>query len=323
MTDPQANNAGAWSNYWRKGFLTTFVDIEEEGYSGLVKEHWNTEFSDLGDRSTIADLGAGNGAILALAKNYLQEHDGSFELIAVDYADIGGGRFYTEHPDIDVRGNTSIEATGLENECVDLCVSQFGFEYSDTSKAAAEVARILKSSGRFSGLMHHTSSPVTLRARSALEQIGLCERSKLTETTTSLIKRLRKLAKSHQDPVSDGKAAALRDQFNKMAQRLNQYADRLPDADHVTYFLNELANLFGKRAAELSVDQKLEIIRQLEADSEHYRLRMQSMVDSSSDAEQIDHLKSSFEGHGMVVRSCTEMTHDGVTFAWNFSAEKP
>ena len=324
MTKQAKTGADAWSNYWRKGFLTTFVGEAQEDHSDVTREFWEAAFAKVPAGGTIVDLGAGNGAILDLACAYFKQHDRAVNLIAVDYADVtSASEFYSQHPEVAVLNNTGIEQTGIDSESVDLCVSRFGFEYAEPAAAAQEVSRILKPGGAFQALIHHAASVVALRSKSAIEQITLCQRSELTDTTAKLLKRLNKLKKSHRAPEDDPKAEELRDHFNRMATRVNDYADRLPDADHVTYFLNELGSLFSRKAANLTLDQKLEIIKQVDIDSDEYHVRMLSMLNASQDQAGIDKIKAAFESSGMTVPEPAELEQEGSRFAWQFSADKP
>ena len=134
----------AWSNYWNQGFSTTFVSDEADTYSGATREHWLEVFSDLNVGNTVVDLGAGNGAILEVGISSVGADQKHLTWIAVDYADVANSKFYREHPEITVHGHTSIEDTPLADESVDLAVSQFGFEYSDTEKASIELSRFLR-----------------------------------------------------------------------------------------------------------------------------------------------------------------------------------
>jgi len=316
--------ANAWGNYWDKGFLSTFVDAEQENYSGQIKEYWETAFSLLPNNATIADLGAGNGAILALAKEFMRHNNISFKLLAIDYADISSSSdFYGKNTDIELHPNTRLERTTITSNSIDLCVSQFGFEYADTTQGAAEVFRILKPSGKFNALMHHHDSEVSKRAESALQQITLCNRSQLSETTVKLLRRLQKLSKSHRSPNDDIKATQLRNFFNDMAARLNKYADELFDADHVTYFLNELGHLFGDKAKGMTFDEKVWVVEQLKSDSDGYYQRMKSMLDASSDQAKIVSIVDTFEKTGYKTTPAREFFYEDQKFAWILKASKP
>ncbi len=313
--------AKAWSNYWAKGFLSTFVDADRKNYTGEVKEYWFSVFANLSKGSSVCDLGAGNGAILALAKEYMLENDTYFELHAVDYSDISSSKFYREHPDVIVHANTTLEEEiDIDAQSIDLCVSQFGFEYSDTVDAVKQVQRILKKGGNFKALMHHVDSEITLAASSAIKQITLCGRSGLDEVTVKLVRRLHKLSKSHRSPAEDQKAEELRSYFNKMATRLNSYADELPDAHHVTYFLNELGNVISDKSK--TTNDKILVVEKLKADTENYRHRMESMLVASSDSAKIEAYVKELSRQGLVLGDPKEFLLNDKKFAWRLEATK-
>ena len=128
------DKARAWSNYWLKDFLTTFVDDEQLYYSEKIEQHWHNVFSKLKDSQHIVDLAAGNGALFSLVKNNLKNKNLTIKMTAIDLADISNSSFYQSHPDIQLISNTDINSIPLNDASIDLCVSQFGFEYSDVEK---------------------------------------------------------------------------------------------------------------------------------------------------------------------------------------------
>ncbi len=322
MTSDQIKE-NAWSSYWRKGFLTTFVDHNNDNYSGIIKDFWWAQFDALDEHAIVVDLGAGNGALLALALDYMSSKNRHLELVAVDSANIGeNSEFYQSNTSINVRANTPIEATGLASSSVDLCISQFGFEYADIAKSIPEVARILKPQGVFSGLMHHAQSPVSINSKIALEQINVCQESQLDRIAAKLISRLADLKERGQDPKPDTEASSLRMQFNASAERLLTYGKRFENRDHISYFLNEIANIFGKKAVHLSSGQKLELIEKVAVDSEHYRLRMQAMLDASQNDAQIIEMERVFQGNGFQVSKLEEMRDQSTIMAWKFTGTK-
>lgn len=314
--------ANAWSNYWTNDFLTTFVDHEDENYSGQIKKYWNSVFSELQTEQAVVDLAAGNGALLALAKEYFSDKNSQVALAAIDIADLSNSTFYRENDDIEVLDKTDLRSIPLSENCKDLCISQFGFEYSDTSESCKEVARILKPEGRLHLIMHHASSYISLHSRSAIEQIRLCSNSGLIEKSEKLLRRLQKLKKSHRNPLEDSKATEFREHFNKMAARLVQYGEKLPDADHIKYFLNELGNLFAVKSKDLTLDRKLMIIRKLVIDSQNYQLRMASMLEASMDQEQANQLKQKINDAGLTVTSLKTLKSDEQDHAWILEAIK-
>ena len=321
--DQTLNASGAWSNYWRKGFQTTFVGGESDYYSGETRTHWLEVFNNIAGGSSILDLGSGNGALLEIATSVEGYSQRPFQLIALDYADISESGFFLDHPEIRVQSNTSIEATSLKAESIDLAISQFGYEYSSTAEAAEELVRILKPGGQFRAVLHHADSSISLHSNSAVQQIAWCQRSNLAQTSISLLRRLNKLRKSHRDPQKDTKASELREFFNQMAARLNQYGDQLPDASHIGYFLNELGSLFHpEKAKGLNLEQKIGIVEQLEIDSQEYEQRMQSMLNASSDQVAIERIRDELINAGLRVEEPELLGSENQKIAWILKADK-
>ena len=321
-TSKKDSHANAWSNYWHHDFLTTFVDHQDENYTGEVKQYWTSVFSEIVSEQSIVDLAAGNGALLALAKEYFSDKDVTVAMTAIDIANLSNSSFYRENQEIEVLDKTDLASISISDNTVDLCISQFGFEYSNTQESCKEVFRILKPNGRLHLVMHHASSYISLHSRSAIEQIRLCRNSKLTQTTEKLLQRLQKLRKTHRENKSDIKANELRDHFNKMAERLIQYGEKLPDADHIRYFLNELSNLFSEKSKDLTLAQKLIIIKKIESDSDNYHLRMSSMLDASMDQKHIEKLKAELVSSGFEVTSMAALNSSGQDYAWLIEAIK-
>jgi len=325
MSNLDKNNARAWSNYWETGFESTFTGHEKTGFFTELNESWLQELSALADGSTIVDLGAGNGAITSLAVDINEDSGKNLNIVAVDYAEIESYSpiFEKKIETLTVKGRTKIEATGLPDDSVDLCVSQFGYEYADIDLAAQEVWRILKPGGSLNAVVHHRRSEVSQSCASAHMQIGLCNRSKLTTICSKLIKRLRKLDKSKRDPSQDETAENLRNELNKRTARVIEHATRLPDQSHVNYFITELTGLFSSQAEKLSFMQKLAIIDKVEKDSESFRLRMEAMLNASLDEQKVEALenalvKSGFESDGVKL-----LEHEHKIYAWRVKVNKP
>ena len=317
------NRATAWSNYWRKGFLTTFVGNESDYYSGEVGSFWKNCFDSAPDDGTIIDIGAGNGALLSLATDFMGKRNRNFQLIALDYSDITQSKFYIENPHITLQPNTAAEKTGFNCDFADLCVSQFGFEYSNTEESSREIFRILRPAGKFHALLHHHRSEVAIDAQSATAQITLCQRSELTETTARLLNRLDWLKRHNEDLSKDKTAFQLRTDFNDTAGRLLQYTRQTPTTNHIDYFLNELGNLFGDKAKILSLQKKLGIIEQLKTDSTECFNRMKAMLDASSNHQKISKIAEQLTAAGFEVVQPEKIIKGGRPFSWCIKSIKP
>lgn len=323
MNDIDKQNARAWSNYWDSGFESTFTGHDETEFFRILDKQWLDMFEALPSNATIVDLGAGNGALTAKISEASKQHQKGFTIIAVDYSDIESRSPIFKNETISVRSHTPIEQTGLEAESVDLAVSQYGFEYADHAQAASEVARILKLGGEFNAVVHHRQSEVSQSCASTHMQVGLCYRSELTTVCAKLIKRLRKLDKSHRDPRQDETAESLRDELNKRVSRVLDYAQKYADQNHVNYYVNELTSLFGEQAKKLSFAQKLSIIDNVEEQEKHLQLRMEAMLKASLDDEGIKALENELRESGLIVEDSEVLSHDFKTFGWRLIAKKP
>lgn len=315
-----ASQKGAWSDYWEKGFLTTFTAEAGENYSGLIKNFWWRQLQGLESGSTIVDLGAGNGAILALVIEFMKESGKKFNLIAVDYANIYNSEFYQKNDFISVLGNTSIEDMNIEEGTVDLCVSQFGFEYAERRLAVEKISKILKQDGKFRALMHNTKSSVTMASNLMMEQIDLCQKTGLTKTVEQLLKRLDWLSRKKNDPRLDKKASDLRERFNHLAASLLQSKGQTTQQDHIDYYLAELSGVFSQKARGLSLKEKLKIIQSVETDSQYYRLRMEAMVSASQNEHTLKELSQIFSSFDFTSINFIEFGALQSVIAWQFEA---
>jgi len=319
----EKNKREAWNRYWESGFLTTFTAQKGENYSGLIKDFWEAQLIDVEGESTLVDCAAGNGAILSLVMNYMRQRNRDYNLVAVDYANIvEGSDFYKNNPNIKVLSETPIEDMGIDSLSVDICTSQYGFEYSDRSKATREIARVLKNNGKFCALIHHIDSPVTAASRLSIDQIDICQKYSLTKIVDKLLRRLSYLKKTNENAQLDQKASKLRDQFNIVAQALLQHGQTLSNRDHINYYLNELSSVFRSKASKLSLAEKLAIVAAVDVDSSLYKNRMKAMLAASCDIKDMMELKSIFEENGFTINVCDELKHGNVIMAWKFIATK-
>lgn len=320
MNPNQYTNERAWSNYWVTGYKSTFTGHEDSGFFIELSEYWKKQFIALDDGARIVDLGCGNGSVSAIAAEC---SDKSLDIIAVDYAAVErSSSVFKQYPNIEIRDNTNIEKTGIDASSVDLCVSQFGFEYAECTDASVEAHRILKSGGKLIAVVHHRQSQISQSCASTHKQIGLCYRSKLTEISRKLVKRLRKLEKTHQDKKSDQTAMETSAEFNRVSGRVYDHASRLPDMEYVKYYLNELVSLFSDKAQDLSFSEKIAIIDAVEENARNYQLRMEAMLKASLDEENIRLLEQCLSDAGLKVDEVSIVEHEQQVFAWRVIATK-
>jgi len=320
MNPKQYTNERAWSNYWVTGYQSTFTGHEESEFFKELSDYWKSQFTSLDNGSRVVDLGCGNGSVSAIAANCTDKY---LHIIAIDYASVKkSSGVFKQYPNIEIRDNTNIEKTGIDSSSIDLCVSQFGFEYADRAGAAIEANRILKTGGKLIAVVHHRRSQISKSCVSTHKQIGLCYRSKLTEICRKLIKRLRKLEKTHRDNTKDETAIKTAAEYNKVAGAVYDYGTRLPDMEYVSYYLNELSSLFSEKAQDLNFSQKMAIIEAVEENARNYQLRMEAMLKASLDEEALRLLEQCLSDAGLNVEDTSVVEHNHQVYAWRVVATK-
>lgn len=320
MNNKQYTNERAWSNYWVTGYQSTFTGHENSPFFIELANYWRKQFMDLESGSHVVDLGCGNGSVSSIAASCSNK---DLQVTAIDYAAVeSSSSVFKQYPAIRVLDETPIERTGVEGESIDLCVSQFGFEYADHIEACAETSRILKPGGKLIAIVHHRQSQISQSCASAHMQIGLCYRSKLTEISLKLVKRLRKLEKSHRDRATDEPANRLIQEYNKVAAAVYDHGARMPDMEYVKYYLNELNSIFSEKADNLEFAKKVSIIEDVEENARNYQLRMEAMLKASLDQDNIKLLEQYLNDAGLNVQEVSVVEHDQQVFAWRVIASK-
>ena len=147
----------------------------KNNYDGSIKEHWDSEFSRLSEEAHVIDLATGNGALLGLLNRYASKGKKRIKATGVDFADLHA-EFFADFSDLELtlKQRTAIEETNLPDDHYDLAISQYGFEYADTTAAVKELDRICKPQCRISFIMHNEASQNSARrfSISTTDRIG-------------------------------------------------------------------------------------------------------------------------------------------------------
>ena len=323
-------NAEQWSEYWRKGTITTFHGRFGQNYDGKVRDYWHGILDRLPPSAKIVDLATGNGAVALIAAQHGRRHAKQFEITAVDYAEINPTTRFSKAPFAeDLRGirflsNTSIEATGLPDHACDLAMSQFGIEYADADAAVAEIARLLKPGNAvFAAMLHHADSAIVRQAREGVEQILACEKSGLHAAIRDLLGRLDKLAARGKDAADDERAKALRTAINRTLASLNQWGRRYGDPGQIAYYIeNSMATFNPRVSGGMSLADRLAMLRQVAAETEAYKQRMRDLNSAALDDAAIVHLVGQIQGAGFKIDDDRPFVFEGAHFCHVLSATR-
>jgi ubiquinone/menaquinone biosynthesis C-methylase UbiE len=167
-----------WSQFWAHGHMTSLPRSLENNYEGEFAQFWAQQFSALGEGSAILDVCSGNGAIALLAARHSRSRSKKLQIMATDAADISPEALKAHRPEwaatldlIRFIPNTRLETLTLLEDSVDLCVSQFGFEYSDWSKTSDVLYRLVRSGGCFAMICHAQDSSLARTVEKNLSEL--------------------------------------------------------------------------------------------------------------------------------------------------------
>ena len=158
-----------WTNYWSQGHLTSFGDAKNYNYQGDLANNWTRFFQQFqSGQKVILDVGTGNGALIDLALSEGLCVDNM--LIGVDYAKLSVPQ-HLQVNNVRFLQSTNVEQLPLEDESIDVVISQYGIEYSNLDKSLTEVFRILKQGGCFRFVVHASNSVIVQPNKRILEAI--------------------------------------------------------------------------------------------------------------------------------------------------------
>ena len=154
-TDAKAQDAAAWGDFWAKN--------SARGQNGCLPERWAaietaqqrawSEFiKGLREGARVLDLATGDGRVL----RWMRELRPDLELEGIDLAP----QLPPAPEGTCTQGGVAMEQLPFGEGTFDAVVSQFGFEYGDVSKVAAEIARVLAAGGRVGLMVHRGDGPI-------------------------------------------------------------------------------------------------------------------------------------------------------------------
>ena len=151
-----------WSVLWNRDTVTTLESMFPNNYDLAVADFWQQLLA--GDHERVIDLACGNGALVWLANDILNNNGATSMITGIDAASIDP--FSTlkkdkkDFPMVNFIGNTRMEELPFDDNSVDVAISQYGLEYSDLQPSLAELGRVLKSSAKMGVIFHNDQSTI-------------------------------------------------------------------------------------------------------------------------------------------------------------------
>lgn len=171
-----SDDAKAWGDFWAKntGGKNGGPNNSTDGGGCLPdrwaaieeaqQESWRGFVADLPQEAALLDLATGDGRVL----RWMRAVRGDLALKGIDLApELPSAPEGTE-----TLGGIAMEKLPFEADSFDAAVSQFGFEYGDTVKVAAEMARVLKKGGKVGLMVHRGDGPILEHNAKRRAEIG-------------------------------------------------------------------------------------------------------------------------------------------------------
>jgi len=162
----------AWADYWRSSGTVrpSCLPNAKSGVEAAQLRVWTAFAATLPRRARVLDVGTGDGAVLAaLAARR------DLDLTGID----NSPALPRSQKGIRLIADVAAEQLPFGDGRFDAVVSQFGFEYSDTARAASECGRVLRGGGTLHMIVHHRGGPIVAHNRSRREAlvwaVGECD----------------------------------------------------------------------------------------------------------------------------------------------------
>lgn len=301
MTSTRSQSA--WANYWcSEGTASPGCIGESDAIHATLLKMWKRFAHALQRRSSVLDLGTGNGAVLAM----LHATRPDLVLTGVDAAP----RLPGPTASAVFRPGTPIERLPFPDGSFDAVTSQFGIEYADPGPASLQLARVLRPGGCWQLVMHHADSPVVrhnLARLTALRWAG---------SASGHLERAKAFARSRQT-LQLPAPPAFRDAIREAQQR---FPDQSVAAEFLTGVLQVLDH--GRFAP---ADRTAAMLDELDARAADEMSRLEDLGNAVRDAGRVSDFVNGLRGRGLHVECTDELRErdDLPPFAWHVTGSKP
>lgn len=145
----------AWKAFWERQRNTSAPGVVSQEWSEITRaqfDAWTGFARHLPNGARVLDLATGNGKLIEM----LQAVRNDISPTGIDLAP----ELPPAPEGAQLIGDVRMENLPFEDDNFDAVVSQFGFEYGETSKVAHEILRVLKGNGPIGLMVHRGDGPI-------------------------------------------------------------------------------------------------------------------------------------------------------------------
>jgi SAM-dependent methyltransferase len=277
------SDAAAWSDFWAANAEATQGGCLPKRWAAIEdaqRAAWRDFIAVPPEGARVLDLATGDGRVLG----WMRAERGDLALEGIDLA-----------PDLPVppegtstRGGVAMEDLPFENDSFAAVVSQFGFEYGDIAKVAAEISRVLAPGGTVGLMVHRGDGPIlehNLARRAAIDWV--LGEQKLTQVLATAL-----------DASNGGPDVAA-----QVAAAVGLVGARKFGEDSPAWDIPEAlrrAILLGKQAGRDSIRAT---IAEIEQRAGNEMGRIASLEGACTTADRREDLSACFAAHGLTLRA--------------------
>lgn len=312
-----------WETYYRGGALATGPAGSDGLYDLEVRAAWEGFFALMPAQARLLDIGTGNGVLPLIALEVAAARAAQWQIDATDLARIDPPRFVADgarrFAGVRFHAGVASEQLPFEDACFDGVSGHYALEYSDTTRALAEVMRVLKPGGEAQFVLHHADSLLLGSARRSLADADLVFKQ------TKLYRRLHKLLTMEQNGgealkrASDEVVAAIRSLRSAFEAR-RAAGD---SAQILAVALDAAQKLLAARTQLRPEQVGLEVDR-AEEELRTAARRLNDLVAHALDAEAAQRLRATAEATGFTGVELGLLHHNGDHLVgWLLSLRRP
>lgn len=305
------SDSGIWNQYWHYDRIASCFDGAGAGnYDERVAAGWRAFFAGLPEGARIVDLCTGNGAAALIAAEVGRTGGKSFEIVAVDRADIDPPAYVTRHAEdyaaIRFLGRTEVEALPFPDAGFDAAVSQYGIEYSDLSRALPEAVRVIAPGGRLRLVVHAADGGVAAGAQAVIADADLLlDEIDLAGCAARCFEAVLAVERApHQGDKADADRC-----FAAFQSALERAARHIPEAHDKPMFRNSGAVLLDSfsRRGHFDLEQLLAKAETVRSEIAAHRGRLVALVEAALDRAGAEALAERLREAGASEAGCTAL----------------
>lgn len=295
----------AWSRFWADGGAgpeSGCLPNALKAMDAVQREVWQGFAKSLAKGARVLDLATGDGLVLGKMKASRPD----LKLTGVDSSPV----LPASRHGIKLRAGIDMERLPFADGSFDAVTSQFGFEYGDWERAAAEVSRVLKPNGKLQLVVHYRDGPIVAHNLPLGQALGWAVREAGYLEKARALVRARARARLPTPPLFRSAPAEARQRFPKQ-----------PVAEEfLTAVLQTLVLSFNAPPAEA-----LEVLQQLEDRAGNQLARIESLMGAACDSDELERLVGHLAGAGLEIAPPDTISEDAnaAPFAWLLCGSKP